>query len=338
MKDDRFLLILLAALAFISFLILQPFLTYVLFSAILTIVSYPLYERVKAKIRFAALSAIIMITFIILVVIIPSLYLSLTVFDQARNIVFNIGASEFTELQRLETTLENVFGTEFNFATTIRIWVLDISSTVRTFVLENIINLTKTVFNFLVGVVLMFFLMFYLFVDGKRLVDQLKKQIPIEKKYVDHLFDRASNTVQGLFLGLFLTAVLQGVVAGIGYFIFGMPNVILLGFLTGVFSLIPFLGPPVVYIPASIYLILQGHLFSGFGLLLFSFILVSNMDNFIRPWIVRFRTNVHPLYVILGVVGGVAFLGLSGMVVGPLILTLFQDVLEVYRLSKKNRS
>lgn len=337
MKDDKFLLILLALLGFVSFLILKPFLTYVLLSIILTIVSYPLYEKIKAKVGFASLSAMIVIITIVLIIIAPSIFLTITIFAQTRDIITNIGTVEFTNLQNVEDRLERILGAELNFAQTLRVWIFDISSTTRLYIIGNIINFTKTIVNFLAGIALMFFIMFYLFIDGKRIVERVKKQFPIEDKYKEHLFSRAYQTVHGLFLGLFLTAILQGTLAGIGYLIFGMPNAVLLGFLTGVLSLIPFLGSPVVYIPASLFLLSQGNLFGGLGLILYGFLLISNIDNFVRPWVVRFKANIHPLYVILGVVGGVTFLGFSGIFVGPLILTLLQEVLDVYQLTKKRR-
>lgn len=337
MKDDRFLLILLAGLGFVSFLILQPFLAYVLFSIILTIVAYPVYEKIKSRISFAPLAAIILIIMIIIIIIVPSLYLTVTIFTQTRDIIFGIGAAEFTNLQIIEKSLESFLGTDVNFAETLRVWILNLSSTIQSFVIGNIITFTKTIVNFVAGTVLMFFIMFYLFIDGKRIVVQLKEQLPMEEKYKNYLFDRAYKTIQGLFLGQFLTAIVQGVLAGIGYLVFGVPNVVLFGFLTGAFSLIPFFGPPAVYIPISLFLLSQGSLFGGLGLLLYGFLLLSNIDNFIKPWVVRFRSKVHPLYVILGVVGGVAFIGFSGIVVGPLILTLFQEVLSVYRLRHKSR-
>ena len=338
MKDDKFLLILLVLLGFVSFLILKPFLAYILFSVVLTVVTYPLYKKIKSKIDFAPLSAIIIIVMIIFVIIVPSIFLTITVFTQARDIITNVGATaEFKGLQTIEKGLEDYLGIQLNFSSEARVWFLDLSSNIRDFITGNIIILTRTIANFLAGFVLMFIIMFYLFIDGKRIVEQIKINLPIEEKHKDYLFNRTYQTIQGLFLGLFLTAALQGVVAAIGYFIFGVPGVILFGFLTGVFSLIPFLGPPIVYVPASLFLFSQGNLFGGLGLLLLGVLLISNIDNFFRPWIVRFRSKIHPLYVILGVVGGVALLGFIGIVIGPLILSLFQEVLEVYRLSKKNR-
>lgn len=336
MKDDKFLLILIGILAFLSFLILKPFLTYVLFSAILAVVAYPLYEKIKSKLRFAPLAALVIIITIIIIIIVPSIYLTVSIFTQSRDILYNIGASEFTQLQKIEDKLEEYFNMEFNFAETIRVWILDFSSTIRPFIIGNIVTLTRTIANFVAGVVLMFFLMFYLFIDGKKIIAQIKEQMPMDKKYKNHLFNRLYQTIQGLFLGLFLTAVLQGVAGGLGYFLFGMPNAVLLGFLTGIVSLVPFLGAPAVYIPVSIFLLLQGSIIGGIGLLLYGIVILSNIDNLVRPVVVRVRSKVHPLYVILGVVGGVSFLGFSGIIIGPLILVLLQEALDVYRLTRKN--
>lgn len=337
MKDDSVILILIGLLAFVSFLILKPFLTYILFSIVLTIVSYPLYERIKANIKFAPLAAIIVIILIIVIVIVPSIYLTITVFTQTRDIITNIGAAEFKNLRIIENNLEAFLGTDVNFAEPLRVWILELSSTIRSLVIGNIITFTRTIANFLAGILLMFFIMFYFFIDGRRVIQQVKNYFPIDDKHKDYLFNRAYQTVQGLFLGLFLTAALQGLLAGVGYMVFGMPNVILLGFLTGVLSLIPFLGAPVVYIPASLFLVSQGNLFGGLGLLAYGLLLVSQVDNFFRPWVVRFRAKVHPLYVILGVVGGVGLVGFSGIVIGPLILSLFQEMVEMYQLTKRKR-
>src|SRR3989338_2751948 len=128
MKDDKFLLILLVLLGFVSFLILKPFLTYILFSVVLTIVAYPVYEKIKSKLVFAPLAATIMIVIIIAIIILPSIYLTITIFAQSRDIITDIGATEFTGLQQVEDNLERLFNTELNFATTLRIWILDLSS------------------------------------------------------------------------------------------------------------------------------------------------------------------------------------------------------------------
>lgn len=315
----------------------MPFLSYALFAITLAVISYPLYTRFKSSLKFAPLSAIVLIILLILIIIIPSIYITITVFNQARDIITNIGASQFKDVQQLEATLNGVLGVQLNFATPFRIWILDFSSTIRSYILANIFDLTKYIINFLAGASLTLFIMFYLFVDGKEIVESLKSHFPIEDEYKNRLFSRAYRTIQGLFLGFFLTALLQGMLGGLGYFLFGVPNVILLSVLTAAFSLVPFIGPPIVYVPASIYLMLNGNTLAGVGLFLYSILLISNIDNIVRPWVVRFRSKIHPLSVILGVIGGISILGFIGLFVGPLIITLFLETLDVYQMAKNKK-
>ncbi len=337
MKDNHVLFIFLVLLASISFLILKPFLTYVIFSVILTLVSYPFYERVKKKIKIASLAAIIVIMSIVLIVIIPVVYFTITAFTQSRDLITDIGAVDYTNLQKIEDKLESATGFQLDFAQNIRVWILDFSSTVRFFVINNFINFTRTIAEFVAGTLLMFFIMFYLFIDGKRIVHEVKRAFPIEEKYKDYLFTHAYQTVQALFLGSFLTAIIQGVIATVGYMIFGMSSVVLLGFLTGLFSLIPFLGAAAIYVPVAIFLVAKGNVIGGVGMVLYGFLIISSIDNIIRPRLVRWRSRVHPLYVILGAVGGVVMIGISGIIVGPLVFVLFQEFLEVYNLSRKHK-
>lgn len=126
-------------------------------------------------------------------------------------------------------------------------------------------------------------------------------------------------------------------VAGIGFYLFGIPNATFWGFVIAVFALIPVVGPPVVYIPASVILIYQGDFLKGAGLLAYGILIVTNIENFVRPKLVRMQSNIHPLVVILGVVGGLSFMGLSGIIIGPLILTLFMETFQTYVHTKSKK-
>ena len=338
MKDNNILFFIVIGLAIASFLLLKPFLTYVIFSVILTLVSYPFYERVKRKVKIASLAAMLVIVSIILIVIIPLAYFTVTAFTQTRDLITDVGALDYSNLQKIENKIESATGFQLDFAQNVRVWILDFSSTIRFFVINNFVNFTRTIASFIAGTVLMFFIMFYLFIDGKRIISEVKRAFPIEEKYKEYLFKHAYQTVQALFMGSFLTAIIQGIIATIGYMIFGMSSVILLGFLTGFFSLIPFLGCAAIYVPVAILLVAKGNIIGGVGMILYGFLIISSIDNVIRPRLIRLKSRIHPLYVISGVVGGIAFIGFSGIIVGPLIFVLFQEFLEVYNLSRKNRS
>lgn len=337
MEGDKFLLILLAVFGFLSFLILRPFLSYILFGVILTAVSYPLYEKIKSKIKIAPLAAVLVILLLVLLIIIPSIYVGIVIFTQSRELVSQLSTLELTELKSVEEGFSKYLGIDINLINYLNVWLPALAETSKPYIFSNIVSVTKTILNFFVGIFLMVFVMFYFFIDGRKLVYEIKKHFPIDEKHKTYLLQKAYLTTQGLFLGLFFTAIIQGILAGLGYFVFGIPNAILWGFVTAAFSILPFLGPPAVYIPASIFLIFQNNLYGGLGLLIYGFVIISNIDTIVRPHFVRITSDIHPLKVILGVIGGVSLIGISGIVIGPLILALFVDIFETYHLIKHKK-
>jgi len=331
MKAEWILLVLLIIFGFFSFLILKPYLSYIIFAIILIFFTYPLYKKIQIKLRNKSLSAIILIISMLLIVIVPSFYISTTLLSQTRDVLQSLGSVELEKLKNFEERISSTVGIKLNVAEKISEAVTDLSTTAVSYIVGNIPKVTKAVANIFIGFTIMVFTMFYLYVDGDRIVSRLKELIPLEEKYRNHFFNRTYSIVKALFLGIFLIALVQGVVATIGYFIFKVPSPIFWGVVTTIFASIPILGPPWIYIPLSLYLLYKGSLFGFVGLLLYGVIIVSQIDNFIRPRFVGRRVGIHPLTIILGVIGGVVFFGFPGFIMGPLILALFLELLAAYR-------
>ncbi len=323
-----FLLISTAVLGFLVFLVLKPYLNYIIFSAILVFVSFPLYKKLKSRIRSSHLSAIILIISMLVLIITPSIFLTFQLFQQARDIFFP-----------LQTYSEEIIPEEIYSLTGIDIRenIKSISANIVSYALTNIFTLTKTFAKISVGIFILLFSMFYLYIDGEKIAERVKKLIPLNKKYQDYLVNHTYQVTQGLLIGIFLTAMIQGLLGGIGFFLFGIPNVIFWGFVMALLSMIPFLGPHFVYVPAALFLMYKGNIGAGIGLLIFGIIIVSNLDNIIRPRIVRFRVKIHPLIVILGMIGGISLMGIVGMILGPLVIALFIELVEEYNLIKRRK-
>jgi len=324
MKEGLFLIIVVAVFCLLAFLVLKPYLDYIIFSAILVLVSFPLYKKLKSKLN-RHVSAIIIIVFILLLVVVPTIFVSFELFQQARGV--------FSSMQpNIEKISEKLYLlTGIDLKENIKL----LTSNIVSYVLTNIFTLTKVVSRIFIGVFILLFTMFYLYIDGERIVEWIKKLMPLNKKRQQHLFNHANQITQALILGIFFTALIQGILGGLGFFIFGIHNAIFWGVVMMFLSIIPFLGPYFVYVPASLFLMYKGNILAGIGLLVYSIILVSNLDNLIRSRIVRFKVKIHPLIIILGVVGGIAFMGISGIILGPLILALFLELVKVYNLAKK---
>ncbi|GAG19280.1 unnamed protein product, partial [marine sediment metagenome] len=131
---------------------------------------------------------------------------------------------------------------------------------------------------------------------------------------------------------------IQGIIAGIGYFIFGVPNALLLTILTIFVGIIPLIGPWLVWVPIDIYLFASGHSGAGFGLLIYGLVVISWLDTIIRPLIVSRKSQINPAIVIIGMIGGLFVFGILGLLAGPLILAYVLLVIELYRKKTFNKN
>ena len=156
-------------------------------------------------------------------------------------------------------------------------------------------------------------------------------------KHKRKVLKRLDDVMFAVVYGNLTVAVIQGFVALIGYFIFGVKNPILWGVLTVIGALIPFFGTATIWVPLSFFIFISGVLqneigliWKSIGLFLYGTLLIATVDNFIKPYIIGDKANVHPLVILLGVFGGLALVGPIGLVVGPIILALFLTSLTIY--------
>jgi predicted PurR-regulated permease PerM len=174
------------------------------------------------------------------------------------------------------------------------------------------------------------FVMFYFLRDGREMIRSIKSLTPLEEAQDDRIILRIRAMSRSVFVGSFLTAVVQGVVGGIGLALVGIPG-FFWGAIMGVVSLIPFVGTALVWIPAVLYLFIAGSTGSALFLLAWSVLFVGSIDNFIRPFLIRGEGGLSPFYVFLAVIGGLDYFGLPGILYGPLILTFTAAILHLYK-------
>ncbi len=140
----------------------------------------------------------------------------------------------------------------------------------------------------------------------------------------------AHRGLRAVFVGQMLTSIIQAVVGGIGFLIAGVPGAILWTAVMAILALLPVVGAFLVWIPAGIYLLVSGEIGWGIFLLLWGALVVSNVDNFVRPKLIGDRSGIHPLFVLVGVLGGVAAFGFIGLFLGPVLVGVTVSVLKVW--------
>ena len=331
LSNNLQLLFLIAAIILFYFL-LKPLLNIFLASIILTYVFYPIYIRIKKSLKYENLSILITIVLIVIIFLMPFVFVASQIPKQTASIYNyvkeNIIVKDFFDfscknVDSVKCNIVNfISGYEyFNFDEVIDV-VFKKLTEIATYVVIKIPNIV-------IGIVLALFISFFLFKDGKKLVNNIAGMIPLNKKYSSKLIKRFGDITHSVVFAHIIVAIAQGVIGTIGFYIFGVPSAIFWGIAMAIFSLLPVLGPPLVWLPAAIFLFINGIVTNsywtmgmGIGLFLYGAFIISTVDNLLRIKLIGDRSDVHPLTVLIGIIGGINLFGFIGIFVGPIILSL----------------
>ncbi|MFZ2913887.1 MAG: AI-2E family transporter [Rectinemataceae bacterium] len=191
-------------------------------------------------------------------------------------------------------------------------------------------TLVKNLASLVVSLAFMVFTLYFFLVDGRHLVSVLISAVPIERHYTSLFLRKMRDTSMQLVKGYFLVALYQAVAMFVVCLIFGVENSLVAAVLTAISSFIPMLGTALVWIPLTIILALTGPLWKALLFCATAAILVSSVDNFLRPLVLGDRLRVHPLLIFFAILGGLQIFGFNGIILGPLILILFFAAVELY--------
>jgi predicted PurR-regulated permease PerM len=184
--------------------------------------------------------------------------------------------------------------------------------------------------NLLFMALVFLYTFFFFQLDGHKVVHAILYYLPLEDRVERRLLTKFTLVTQAMLKGTFLIGLLQGALAGIAFAVAGVPHAVFWGTVMAVLSIVPGIGSAVVWVPASIILIVQGSVVAGFGLLLFCALVVGSIDNLLRPILVGKDTNMHELMIFFGTLGGLFTFGMSGLLIGPVIASLFLTIWEIY--------
>jgi len=282
---------------------------------------YPLYARFVKATEKERTSAFVMVLLIMLAFIIPTFFLIGSLATQANNV---ITAFEKVDIGVLEIKIYEMTG----YLPELEESIVNLEKDFVTNLFTSVPNYVGALSGTLVNLIILFFIIYYVFVDGRKMYSGLKVLVPLEE--VDVVFEDIKVVINALIYGQMLIAILQGFIGGLVFLVLGVSAPIFWGFVMGIFSFIPFLGPFMVWFPAGVILILMGDYFAGISILFLGNV-ISNVDTVLRPRIVSGKANLHPLIIILGIFAGIHKYGLIGIVIGPIIISLLFAFLEPYK-------
>jgi predicted PurR-regulated permease PerM len=321
------------------FKIVQPFVGPLLWAMFIAFLLNPLHEWLTRRLKGRAQLSAALLTVLTLVVLLgPLAALSAafaaqvgdllqtaqtTVADQTRNNVFDL-----TKVPWIADTLSWLDASFGINVAQVRGYVIQGSRAV----LQSLASLGGKVFLGAVGTVfgfvLMVFLLYFIIRDGAGMWRTLRDLIPMTRQQKSKLFDHLAAVTRALVYGTGMTALIQGTLVGISFLIVGLPSALVFGVIAALAALLPFGGTALVWIPAAIVLAAQGRWWATLFMLIWGALLVSLVDNVVRPMLVSGRAPVSTLTVFIGVLGGISAFGAIGLFLGPVVLSLVIALLQ----------
>jgi predicted PurR-regulated permease PerM len=185
-------------------------------------------------------------------------------------------------------------------------------------------------FNVFTTLFIMYFILYFMLLESRRMEYVLYEYIPLKEANVDRLGIEVKNMVVSNAVGIPLLGVVQGLFAALGYWVFGVQDILFWGVVTGFMSMVPVVGTAVVWVPLSIFLIVNEATWMGIGLLIYGAIVIVNLDNVFRFIWQKKVADVHPLVTVFGVLIGISLFGFVGIIFGPLLISMFILLLKIY--------
>lgn len=319
--------------------ILWPFAGAILWAVLLSIIFTPWYQLLLAQIpRWRNIASSATVLLIAILVVFPLTLLASVLLQEVSGLVERFQSGDL-DLQRslleFRSSLpERVANLLTQFELKGLPAVRERLSTALTqgwqLIARQALSFGQVTVDFLLSVFVMLYLLFYLLRDGDTLLAYVQRAIPLPPEQQQVLASTFTATVRGVLRGDLLVALVQGILGGLIFWVLGLGTPILWGALMAVLSLLPVLGAGLVWAPTAIYLLLTGSILKGIVLLVFGTLVISTIDNILRPLLVGTDVKMPSYAVLVSTLGGIAIFGVNGFVIGPLLAALFLATWEMY--------
>jgi predicted PurR-regulated permease PerM len=342
LQHASFLLIL-AVVSLMMAVIVWPFATALLWAALAAIMFQPLYRWMLKKLRGrrnpAAIASLLVIFFAVLV---PALWLATLVVQEALVLVSTLQeqpidlAASFDRIYGMlpQTAQEAVDRSGWADVSTAQNKLQELLAESAGMLASQAVSIGSGALGFILSFGVGLYVMFFLLRDGERIGRTLLNTVPVERSISERLAERFLGIVRATIKGSGVVGLMQGGLAGISFVIVGLESALLFGVLTTIFALVPVIGAGAVYVPVGLWLLVTGAVWQGVFVLVVGFVVISSADNVLRPILVGRDTGIPDWIILVTTLGGISFLGFSGIVLGPLVAGLFLaswSILQEYR-------
>ncbi len=334
-----FLSVLLLIVLGLTFVITQTFLRPIAFAIILAVVFYPLHEQLlRWNKRRVGSSALLSTTLLILLFAVPSFIIAVLAANEALEAAHYLSRRSVEEggFTSLAMTIADrpirYVGHWIDLSKyDLRAMITSNVQKVSVWLLGFGANLLSGIARFIVDALITFVVVFFLFRDGAHWAYRAGALLPLSPEQVARLYKNVSDTIIANVYGIASVGLAQGVLTGIAMRIVGMQSSLLLGLAAGFASIIPVVGAALIWVPVGIYLLVTASVWKGLFLLIWGTLVISSIDNVIRPWVVGGRVELHPLVLLFFIFGGVEAFGFLGLFLGPVVASLLAALFDILR-------
>ena len=325
---------------FLFYQIMLPFLVPIFWAATLVILFFPYYRVLLKKFRSSTTASIIACVTIAIFLIVPMALIGSALANEAYNLFLWIEGYKHHVSATSHSTSEAALYLQRLIAPYADISVSDIQDHMlklaqqgSSYVAQGLKGAIQNLASLAINLFLAFFTMFFLFKDSDKLLNLIKDLIPLSEKNTQRVLSKNRLIISATFTGGVLVGFVQGLLGGIAFWFLALPSPILWGFTMFILSFLPAVGTALVIIPAVLYLVIIGSTTKGLILLVWGVLVIGMADNILRPIIVSGKTHQHPLLLFLSILGAVNAFGIIGIVAGPIILSLTNALIDIYRRS-----
>jgi len=319
---------LLLATFIFAFFIFRPFWVVIVLGISFAIVLNPIYQWLFVRGIPKAVSSLITVILFAILLCGPLLGVGVLIFNQSQDVyqkVLNNDLNTLPITQKINERVNNALPVGVTF---------DINQKATdfvTYVSNHIANIFKSTLSAFFSFILMLLVIFYLLKEGAQWKESILRLSPLGDKNDEKIIRQLTRAVNGVVKGSLLIALVQGVLLGVGFSIFNIPNGALWGVVAAIMSFIPTFGTSLVSVPAVIFLFATGNTTSAIGLLVWAAVIVGLVDNLLGPLVVGRNVNMPSIIILFAVLGGISLLGPVGILVGPLTVSLLYTLISIYR-------
>lgn len=325
-----FFFVLMAGILILAFLVFQPYIVVLAVSAMAAVVLHPFHERVTRLLRgYRSLAAMLTILTLLVLIVIPVALIGSQIVKEAGDLYQEVRQNRDVYLHVIEDTV----------LAPARVWIPTLNVSLDQAVeralgwlTQNLGKIFSSTAGVLVELVLGIVALYYFLRDGQSFMHSFMRLSPLQDRHDRVIMERLVLAVNSVLKGQLLIALIQGVLTGFGFWIFGIPNPALWGSVAAVCALVPGFGTSLVIIPGIIAAFIIGEPWQAIGLLIWGALAVGLIDNMLGPTLVGRGANVHPIWILFGVLGGITLFGPMGFLLGPMTVSLLFAVLDIYRM------